>query len=224
MTDSKRRRREDGANTRDRILEAAAGVFAEIGVDRATGKMIAARAATNSASVNYYFGGVDGLYIEVLVHAHERLVSLDFLSALAQGPGTAEDKLRLLIGFAAGRILRGSDISVLLKVLIREIMNPSPAFAALKDRQLLPKKTVVLGLVSEYLDLPADDPATAAATLAAIAPFLVMLIGERTVVPQLFPELLSGAGRVDALAEVITTYTLAGLTEIRSRHKSGRPL
>ena len=53
-----RGRRDDGATTRAQLLEAAGEIFAEKGLDRATGKEIADRAGTNSAAVNYYFGGL----------------------------------------------------------------------------------------------------------------------------------------------------------------------
>ena len=51
-----------GERAREQLLEAAGEVFAEKGYGRATSKEICERAGMNSASVNYYFAGVEPLY------------------------------------------------------------------------------------------------------------------------------------------------------------------
>ena len=71
-----RRRGEDRQNTRAQLLEAAGHLFAQKGFDRATGKEICERAGTNSAAINYYFGGMDGLYAAVLEEANIKLSSV----------------------------------------------------------------------------------------------------------------------------------------------------
>ncbi|MCE9648232.1 MAG: TetR/AcrR family transcriptional regulator [Parvibaculum sp.] len=53
-------------NTKERLLEAARGLFAERGYHNATVRDIAARAHTNLASINYYFRSKDDLYREVM--------------------------------------------------------------------------------------------------------------------------------------------------------------
>ncbi|HKD37864.1 MAG TPA: TetR family transcriptional regulator, partial [Pirellulales bacterium] len=72
-------------STRERLLEVAGQVFAEKGFARATGKEIAMRAKENSAAVNYHFGGIENLYAEVVREAHNRLVTLEALSAAVAG-------------------------------------------------------------------------------------------------------------------------------------------
>ena len=62
----KRAQRRDGRSTRAVVLDAAGKVFAERGFGEATSKEICERAGTNNAAVNYYFGGKEGLYEEVL--------------------------------------------------------------------------------------------------------------------------------------------------------------
>ena len=58
-------------NTRNRILEAAGGLFAECGFRGATVRMICERARVNLSAIKYHFGGKDELYYEVLNYWHE---------------------------------------------------------------------------------------------------------------------------------------------------------
>jgi len=52
--------------TREKLIEAAGEVFAEVGFHNATVRDICARGGTNIAAVNYYLGEKLGLYSEVL--------------------------------------------------------------------------------------------------------------------------------------------------------------
>jgi AcrR family transcriptional regulator len=48
--------------TRERILKAAERLFADRGYEETTIRAIVAKARVNQASINYHFGGKDGLY------------------------------------------------------------------------------------------------------------------------------------------------------------------
>src|SRR6056297_1604209 len=89
--------RRDSEDARQRILEAACRIFAERGVDRATGKEITEAAGVNVAEINHHFGGAAALYGEVLVMAHRRVVAQDALSDIAEGDGDPVARLRQLI-------------------------------------------------------------------------------------------------------------------------------
>ena len=55
-----------GARTRRRILEAARGVFADVGYERATIRLIAAAAGVDKSSVIQYFGTKQSLFREAV--------------------------------------------------------------------------------------------------------------------------------------------------------------
>jgi AcrR family transcriptional regulator len=55
-----------GTRTRRRILDAARGVFADVGYERATIRLIAAAAAVDKSSVIQYFGTKQGLFREAV--------------------------------------------------------------------------------------------------------------------------------------------------------------
>lgn len=205
-------RREDGATTKAQIFEAAGAVFAEKGFDRATGKEIAERAGSNSAAVNYYYGGIEGLYAEVLVEAHRTLLTYDRLVALAEGPGDPTQKLKTLIGQIARTITGPATGSWALGVLGREILSPSPAFAVLLKREILPKKLVITTIVGQILGLEHNDPVVTRCALNIVAPFAMLIAGNR----QIFTEVLPGLnpaepGAQDAIVEHFQRFALAGL-------------
>jgi TetR/AcrR family transcriptional regulator, regulator of cefoperazone and chloramphenicol sensitivity len=51
-----------GENTRQRLLEAAIELFAELGYERASTRAIARRAGVSLPALQYYFGGKEGLH------------------------------------------------------------------------------------------------------------------------------------------------------------------
>ena len=58
--------------TRQRLLQAAAEVFAARGFRQATVREICRRAQANLAAVNYHFRDKEGLYADVLEDAHRQ--------------------------------------------------------------------------------------------------------------------------------------------------------
>lgn len=209
-------RREDGAATKQQILEAAGEVFAEKGMGYATGKEIAERAGTNSAAVNYYFGGIDGLYAEVLVEAHHRLMDYEFLKKVSEAPDRPEEKLNLFIDGMLRAILGPLRSNWALRVLGREMIHPSAAFPILLDREVLPKKRIAIEFVSQILGVPLEHPAVARCGLGIIAPFALLLIGS----PKMLAQAASPDGfpresdQIDAVIKHFQRFIMAGLAAI----------
>lgn len=71
--------REDGRETKARIIEAAGPLFAQHGYDGTTSKKICQKAGVNMAAVNYHFGSRYGLYVAVLEEVQDYLVNVDVL-------------------------------------------------------------------------------------------------------------------------------------------------
>lgn len=219
-TTGARGRRDDGASTKANILNAAGEVFAEKGFDRATGKEIAERAGTNSAAVNYYYGGIEGLYAEVLVEAHRRLLAYDQLVLLAEAPGSPEDHLCAFIDRVARTVTGPSSIWP-LRVMSREVLAPTSALPVLMERELLPKRRVVIGMVAAVLGVPPDHPAVVPCLLNIMAPFAMMLVVSRQFLSQVIPGLGTEL-QAEQLAEHFKRYALAGLAATAAGIKSSQ--
>ncbi|WP_341677505.1 TetR/AcrR family transcriptional regulator [Niveibacterium sp. SC-1] len=206
--------RADGEATRARILEAAGELFAAGGYADTTSKAIAARAGVDQASINYHFGSRSGLYQALLADAHRRLVSLADLRQLAESRLAPAQKLRTLIEQLVQRAT-GSTQGWHLKVLVREILAPSPHCQTLFQEEIFPKVFFVRRLISEITAIPEDDPAITRCLLSVMAPCLMLLLGTSGI-PGPVQELLRMPG--EALSEHLHRYALAGLTAIAQEH------
>jgi AcrR family transcriptional regulator len=90
-------------DTREKILQAALGLFAEKGFDGASLREITAEADVNLAAVNYHFGSKEALIAELFSYLvepanHERIQRLDALEeAAGDGPLPLEEVVKAFI-------------------------------------------------------------------------------------------------------------------------------
>ncbi|ARP79875.1 hypothetical protein CAL12_02915 [Bordetella genomosp. 8] len=173
-TPSPARPRADGEATRVNILEAAGQLFAERGYADTTSKAICARAKTNIAAVNYYFGSRDGLYLALLREVHRRVMSMDFLRGLADSELSAEEKLGVFLDGLVSAIVDASSWHT--RLWAREIVSPSPLLAQVMREEAMPKFQVLSGIVAEITGLPLDTPALTCCVLSVVAPCLMLLV------------------------------------------------
>lgn len=73
---------------RQRLLEAAAAVFKEKGFGATSVNDIAARLGSDRASVYYYYGSKQEIYLDLIRHAVEQIVVLAETTAAGSGPAT----------------------------------------------------------------------------------------------------------------------------------------
>ncbi len=207
-------RQAEDRSTRGRLLEAAGQIFAEKGFDRATGKEICERAGANTAAVNYYFGGMEGLYAAVVREAHNRLVTLDAFKAAVAGKADARGKLRAIIELIVRTLTGPVASSWVLRVVGREIVAPSPALAPLLETQFLPRTWIMRGIVSELTGLREDHPAVARSCISALSPCFMLLIFDRPTLTRVFPEFGFTPTEADAVARHLFRFALAGLAAV----------
>jgi AcrR family transcriptional regulator len=205
------RRGEDRQSTKAQLLEAAGHVFAEKGFDRATGREICDRAGTNTAAVNYYFGGMDGLYTAVLEEANRRLIPLATLASTVAGKPNAKAQLQAIIELAVEKLTGPVSSSWVFGVMAREFVSPSPAIDAFRQRNGVPKARIITSIVAELMELPAEHPAVARGCLMLMAPFVMLMIGDRLSLKQFLPGLDFSATGAAALSRHLLAFMLGGL-------------
>ncbi|MBX6316585.1 MAG: CerR family C-terminal domain-containing protein, partial [Isosphaeraceae bacterium] len=208
------RREEDDRSTRQRLLETAEQVFAEKGVERATGKEICERAGTNAAAVNYYFGGMEGLYSAVLREAISRLVTFDALQAAVAGKADARSKLEAFLQLFVEALTGPASLSWVLRVIGREVVAPSPAFDALAEQERPRRARILKAIVGELMGLPEDHAAVAHGCISVVAPCFLLLICDRRALKQMFPNLGLTPADAPAVTRHLVEFALAGLSAI----------
>lgn len=205
-------------DTRRQLLEAAGQVFGEKGFDRATGKEISERAGTNTAAVNYYFGGLEGLYNAVLEEAHRRLLTFDDLAAAVAAEPDAAARLHAITATVVRAATGPLADSWVLRVIGREIVAPSSAREPRHDEtDSVSKLRLIRGVMGEFMGLPQDHPAVARGSVSLLTPLLVLLIGDRPTLRRTFPGASLAPADADALIEDMHCYTLAGLSALANR-------
>ena len=113
---------------RDRLLDAAEELFCEHGFEGASIRDIAASADCNIASVNYYFGGKEKLYVEVwrrhLVQMRDaRLASIDKVMSQNEGKPRLKDLLRSYANAFIEPLVGESKAGRFIKLMAREMID-----------------------------------------------------------------------------------------------------
>ena len=145
---------------RDRLLDSAEQLFAERGFDGTSIRDLAAAAGCNIASVNYYFGGKEKLYVEVWRrHLHllreTRIASIDKVLSESEGKPVLEDLLRSFAYSFIGPLVDESGGPRLIKLMAREMINPHLPASMFGDDMIKPTLSAVQqALAKACPDLP----------------------------------------------------------------------
>src|ERR1700689_4313147 len=135
--------------TREHLLEAAGHVFAQKGFEGTTAKEICERAATSTAAVNYYFGGIEALYGAVMEEARNRIFSVREIGLAIAGKTDPVAKLEAALNVLIESLLGPVSSSWALQVFGRDMVTPSPTTYSAKEKLLLPGARVLRELVGE---------------------------------------------------------------------------
>jgi AcrR family transcriptional regulator len=205
-----RARQDKRRSTQESLLDAAGQVFAEKGPYRATGKEICELAGANSAAVNYYFGGIEGLYAAVLAEANNRLLSLDELTQSGASGLDAQAKLGLFFELALKSLFL-PKAGWALRVVGREFLSPSAAVSAWREQQTLASSAILRRIVSEIMDLPPRHSAVAWGCITVVAPLMFLVVADRPILLRAYPGLTLSVDAAPTVARQLSRHAIAGL-------------
>ncbi len=122
-------RREDGEQTRERLMDAAEELFAEKGFHGTSIRDIVDGADCNIAAVNYHFNGKENLYFEVTGRrlAARREILLEKIRGSMKNPEDPPDLQSVLASYAQEFIEPESDgkgSRYILQLFSRELLDP----------------------------------------------------------------------------------------------------
>jgi TetR/AcrR family transcriptional regulator, regulator of cefoperazone and chloramphenicol sensitivity len=205
---------EERQSTQLQLLEAAGQEFAEKGFERTTAKEICGRAGTNTAAVNYYFGGIEGLHAAVLEEARNRLFSVDAISAAVAGKSDPKSKLEAVLNVVSRALTGPLSSSWVLRVLGREMVAPSLSMHDMKEKVILPRARLLRQFIAELMRLPEDHPAVARGCISVMAPICMLILADRRHLSRALPALELDPDDAAALARHMFRYALAGLEAV----------
>lgn len=142
-------------DTKSRLLQAAGEVFADKGFHGATVREICQAAEVNIASVNYYFGDKQRLYIETVKRAHQLRTLRVPLPRWPDGT-PAEVKLRDFIRTLLTRMIASEEAPWQHRLMLQEVMQPSQACREMVEAYIRPDHQLLMSILDELL--PAEVP------------------------------------------------------------------
>ncbi|MBT8340980.1 MAG: CerR family C-terminal domain-containing protein [Desulfatitalea sp.] len=211
-------RRSDGEATRAKILEAAGQLIAVQGFAYTTNKAIAQKAGVDLATINYHFGGRDGLYQAVLIEGHRHYLALEELAALAESSMAPHSKLTRLIEQIILRLME--ERSWHARVFVRELFSPSVQTAEFIQSEVMPKAQYLRSIMHQATGIPEHDPAILHCLMSVMAPCLsLILLLSGSEVTGLIQQVLGMSG-TERLIENLNRFSLAGLDAVSTDYQA----
>jgi AcrR family transcriptional regulator len=216
----KKKPRKDAQATRERLLLAAAEVFALKGFWEATHTEICEKAQANTAAVNYHFGSKENLYVEAWKHAREESIRAHPPDGGVAPDAPPEERLHGRILAFMVRIVDPDNHEI--EIIHKEMANPTGLLAEAMHRVIEPERQTMQSLVRELLGEHASEPTVTLCEMSLMSQcFGPMLRLRRGAMPPGAPPppapLLDLS--VDELADHVVQFTLAGIQGIRANLK-----
>lgn len=206
----------------NRILHAAGRIFADKGFRCATVRDICDAAEVNIASVNYYFGDKKTLYEQTLLLAREigakKFPTPDF-SALSN----PEDRLRSIILLLLNRLVGNHVEPWPVKILMSEILAPSPAAKPLIDGYIEPFLNMVFNTVQELVDDSAPQSQVHQLSFSVISQCVWYRFASDVNRMMISDQQYADNFSVNNLAKQILDFSLAGIHDTNTKLRSASP-
>ena len=204
----------------DRILEAAGEIFADCGFRGATIRRICEHAGVNIAAINYYFGGKERLYSEVLSHWSEyALKKYPLLLGLGE-EAPAEERLKAFVRSLLFRLLDKGKPAWFGKLMAREMTEPTQAFERLAKEIVRPRDKVLASIVKKIVGSPVTEEQIRLCC-ASIVGQCIYYYNARTIMTKLYRRDVSRAGEIEQIANHIVQFSLRGLEHFGKDGETG---
>ena len=171
-----------GADTRQRILDAAIKIFAVDGYDGATTRKLAERAGVTLPAIQYYFGSKEGLHRAVVAHIAEQIEAIIAPAAeaaaalLAQGDHSRKlllarlyDMLDAFATLVFGNQHPESWAQFVARAEIENVVALRPVHDCINRQAIRP----CVALIACLLDRPAEDEQVLLRTLTILGQILI---------------------------------------------------
>jgi TetR/AcrR family transcriptional regulator, regulator of cefoperazone and chloramphenicol sensitivity len=196
-------------STKYRILEAAGAAFARHGFDGATVRDICQAAGANVASVNYYFGDKQRLYVETVKWAHAARFEQVPLPHWADGT-PAETRLRDFVRTFLERLFYSEQQPWHFELMMRELAHPTSACEEVVRSFIREQFATLQGILAELVPAGLPEFRRHLMTFGIVGQCLHLRIAQ-PVIRLLVPAEEFGASQVEVLTDHVTNWTLAAI-------------
>lgn len=145
------------ADTRQRLIEAAAVLFAAEGFENVTVREICKASNANVAAINYHFGDKAGLYRAVITVAISSMLETNELSQRAGDGLSPDDQIRGFVRVFVQRLNGDGPTSWIHRLMAREFERPTEALDQVMKQVMMPRLEYLSGVVGAVMNLPPTD-------------------------------------------------------------------
>lgn len=200
-------KREDGKETRKRLLNSACEVFAQEGYKDAKVADICKRANANVASVNYYFSSKANLYAEAWRYAFQQFEEPAF-SELPQG--SPRELLRGYIHALMKNFTSMGRRGYFGRLYLMELVNPTGLVQDAWRELIEPRRNKLLCMIRGIMGPNADDQSVLFCELSIINQCRTLLTINRNDLEYLLDHTIDNE-LIRRLADHIADFSLAGI-------------
>jgi AcrR family transcriptional regulator len=198
--------------TRERLVEAAATLFAANGYAKVSVRDICAAASANVAAINYHFGGKTGLYEQVLRRAITVMQSTT-KEAIEAGEGRhPREQLKAYLSIFMRRVFQGRD-SWIHQMMMRELADPTAALDLVVDEVMKPRMNYLSRVIGALLNAPPSDTRVRLCTVSVQAQALAVL---RSGFSDRLDVIKVDDRTLDDVVDHIASFSLGGIKAIAS--------
>ena len=206
-------KREDGKETRLRVLNAACEIFAQKGYRDARVADICGRAGANVASVNYYFGGKASLYQEAWRQALEDFQQRVILDVEAVLP---KEALRQYIQALIRLFSAKGESADFSRLYLMELLNPTGLIEDAWREMMETRRQRLQQIIRRIMGLGAKELAVRFCEQSIINQCRVLLTIKRSDLEYMLEERLT-PDLIRRLADHIADFSLAGIEAVGKR-------
>ncbi|MFO1192736.1 MAG: CerR family C-terminal domain-containing protein [Rhodoferax sp.] len=210
--------RQDGEQSRERLLRVGLALFAQKGFAKTSTREIAEAAQTNIAAISYYFGDKAGLYRAVFFDMQG--TPGDEVAQLSQPGRSLEESLRVLYASFLEPLRQGELSSQCMKLHAREMVEPTGLWDEEIATRIRPMHDALAGVLCRHFGLrrPDDDIHRLAVCMTGLG--VHMHVG-RDVMDVIAPTLNTGSSALDTWSERLVMYALA-MAQAEAARRAGR--
>ena len=184
------RPKKEDPDAKRRLIQAGLEIFGIYNLEGATTRQLAKRAGTNQAAIPYYFGGKEGLYLAVIQHLFSANFNLiqpvvveirDRLTTGKPSKSEALELLKKLLSTMLELVLTRGASSTWARIVLREQMQPTPAFDLIYEGAIKRVHETVSLLLGMIIGRSPTDPSVILRTHMLVGQVLIFLAGRETI-------------------------------------------
>jgi AcrR family transcriptional regulator len=199
--------------TRQSIMKAAVRLFAEKGYQGASVRDIVAKARVNQAAINYHFKGKDGLYLELLKTAFEKLTEQAGFDPEKLKSLSREDALRSFVHQQLRPLLFRDELSQYIHIFAWESAHPSKIFLKFMATNTVTYLTAAVDIVQRFFP-PNTERRVALCGAIWLMGQCSTFVRNREIFMQEPFKITPDSPFVDELTDLISRLALGGLQQV----------